>query len=190
MGTVGIGECFPAAHHHRELIEPQPLRMTDQQLRRPGNCSAQRGLANTLANTTGPTRARRHPRPHVLGGWRATTGQSGPSSWSHPPTNYTSLWPNPTPTRDHPRHTHRCVRRDRPVSAMIASNRRRAPSASANNTANWPGIRTPRDRQAPAHRSNTCTHTTQRVSHSTFRLPCAPRAFAPAISVQSVRCCV
>jgi hypothetical protein len=44
VSTIGISQRFPTAHHHRELVEPQRRRMTDQQLRRTGNCSAHRGL--------------------------------------------------------------------------------------------------------------------------------------------------
>ena len=36
VGAVGVGQCFPAAHHHGELVEPQRPGETDQQLSRVG----------------------------------------------------------------------------------------------------------------------------------------------------------
>ena len=59
VGAVGVGEGFPATHHHGELVEPQALGVPDQQLGRVGQLGGAARVGEQASQQSHLTRSRR-----------------------------------------------------------------------------------------------------------------------------------
>ena len=59
MSAIGISQCFPTAHHHRELIEPQLLTMSDEQCGRVTELSGTARVGEHLGQQPGLSDAQR-----------------------------------------------------------------------------------------------------------------------------------
>ena len=97
MGAVGISECFPATDHHRELVEPQTLSVTDQQLRRSGELFGTARVGEHLGQQMCLGQPEHTAMRRIT---RFGDGVQQPRRLDHrlgltTRTNYTSLSPNP-----------------------------------------------------------------------------------------------